>query len=150
MAIVHEKLYGGEDFSSVELRDYLEDLTAAIASAFRSSDARITITRELEQTVIDLDRAVPLGLIVSEIITNSFRHAFPAGGAGAITLRSRATETGELELELTDDGVGRSRPEDGTTGLGSQLISILVEQIGGRVSMETEGGTRYMIRVPLD
>lgn len=153
MALVHEQLYGEKSFSSISLESYLVELTDSIYPAFQEEAGRILLDRDLQDLEIDIDKAIPLGLIVSEIMTNSFRHAFPEGRGGRISLRCRQVER-ILRLELRDDGVGkeatkRRKPVTGAPSLGGQLIEALVLQLGGSLRTEDAVGTAYFIEIPL-
>ena len=92
---------------------------------------------------IDPDRAVPFGLLVNELATNSIKHAFPNGGAGEIRVSLRQAADGEVELQVTDNGIGM--PTDAaprsSMRMGLSIVSTLAQQLQGRVEFETDGGT---------
>ena len=99
--------------------------------------------------VLDLDTMVPLGLILNELITNSFKHAFHEGQEGFINLRIHRADQGQFDLHYSDNGHGipEEKIHSGTGTLGRSLIESLVEQLNGFMTMESDStGTRYQIR----
>ena len=145
MAIVHEQLYGADTFSTISLEGYVRDLVGQIIPAYQSSGSEIAVRQEVEELEIQMDQAIPLGLLISEIITNSFQHAFPDTVSGLIFIGIRKNEQGELELTVSDNGVGGVALQSPAATLGTQLIQSLVQQLKGKLFLETGAGTRYRI-----
>lgn len=105
IALVHEKLYQSGTVTSIGLSDYLRSLGQQVAQAWSPADARIEVSVEADDISVALDTAIPCGLIVNELLTNAFKHAFPSGARGTISVR--ATRAGSrIELEVEDDGAG--------------------------------------------
>jgi two-component sensor histidine kinase len=132
MTMLHEQLYKRRSLESVELGAYFEDLTEAISESY-STDGRVRIEVESgERILVDLNEAVPIALIVTELVTNSCKYAFPAGARGRIVVAAKAIEAIGLELRVEDDGcwTEESAPIE---GFGTVLISSLVEQLGARL-----------------
>lgn len=149
MALIHEQLYSSERYGAVNLQQYVDELLPTLFHAYRSEGSRIKISKEVEPVEIDIDRAVPLGLIISEILTNSLKYAFPGNRSGEISVILRRTEKGKLEIILADDGIGwRTEEKQGKT-LGLYLIQTLVNQLDGELYRESSTGTRYEIILPL-
>ena len=102
---------------------------------------------ELEKIQLDIDRAIPFGLIINELLNNSLRHAFPADRKGEIQIKLHPIDHGKYELVVSDDGVGF--PEDldirATHSLGMQLVNTLVEQVGGTIELHRGKGTKFKI-----
>lgn len=149
MALIHEKLYRGDDLAQLDLSLYIKELFSELVQLNKVRGAiqyRTTIDPDLE---LDLDTMVPLGLVLNELITNSFKHAFCNGMDGIIDLSIHRVKPGYYDLQYADNGVGipvdRQHGEAGT--LGMSLIESLVEQINGHIAMESDStGTRYQIR----
>jgi len=149
MALIHEKLYKGDDLAQLDLALYLKELFAELVDLNSVSGTiryRTTIEPGLQ---LDLNTMVPLGLILNELITNSFKHAFKGREAGLIDLNIHRVEQGEIDLLYADNGIGmdtRKSVQDGPT-LGVTLIEGLVEQLNGFFTVETGAeGTKYHIR----
>jgi two-component sensor histidine kinase len=105
---------------------------------------------EAEPLVLDIDRAIPLGLVVNELVTNSIKHAFPDGAKGNIIVQLTKGGAGEvLRLSIGDDGRGMEK-KDGNEGdgLGMRLVEGLMQQVGGTIEIKNEPGARYEISVP--
>jgi len=142
MSLVHRKLYDSADLSRIDLADYAADLIALLNDGLSVGEARIRVRTELEQVFALIDTAVPFGLILHELVSNSFRHAFPEDREGELVVRLAKEPGGEVELCVSDDGVGL---EGGLVEhLGLNLARELAEhQLGGRLFIESgEKGLR--------
>jgi PAS domain S-box-containing protein len=144
MALIHERLYRSEDLKNIDLAEYLGRLASEIFRSY-SADSRIRLNLEIDELKVDVETAVPLGLIVNELLTNAVKHAFP-DGEGTVTV-SLSKRNGTVTLEVSDDGAGF--PEDidweSSPSLGLQLVRSLTEQIDGKVEMISDGGTTFRI-----
>jgi two-component sensor histidine kinase/HAMP domain-containing protein len=149
MALIHEKLYKGDELSTVDVAQYIHELFAELVRLNDVSD-RITYETDIDAGLsFDLNTMVPLGLLLNELITNALKHAFEGRPEGNIRLELHRVEGNELDLVFTDDGVGMPLEKlqpDGTT-LGSTLIESLVDQLNGRMTVDADKtGTSYHIR----
>lgn len=148
MSIVHEALYRGSDTSSIGFAEYLRSLATATAESYGMTD-RIEVDVEDSPDAVDLNTAVPLGLVAVEAITNAFKHAFPARRRGRIAISFKAPSPRGLgELVVRDDGIGT--PDPGTAprprGAGLSLATALARQIGGTISIKNDAGTVWRLR----
>jgi len=148
IGIVHQKLYQGTNLGAIEMKDYFKNLGDSILDSF-AAEKRVTIECEMEAIDVDIDTAVPLGLIVNELLTNTLKYAFPSGQDGKVMIRLEKRKDGVLHLEVSDNGVGKSGVIKGT-GFGSQLISLLTRQLNGTMREENENGTRVLFDFKLD
>lgn len=141
MSLIHRKLYLGENLATVEMKDYFLQLSESILDAFGADD-RVTIECDMEQLELDVDTAVPIGLIVNELLTNALKYAFPDERPGKITIALKETEAQTLQLLVADNGVGM-RPDSAPrgTGFGTQLIQLLTRQLDGKIYQEVREGT---------
>jgi two-component sensor histidine kinase/HAMP domain-containing protein len=149
MALIHEKLYKGDELSQLDVSLYIHELFSELVRLNDVSD-RIKYKTDIHaDLVLDLHTMVPLGLLLNELITNSFKHAFNGREEGLIHLGIQRVGEREFDLRYTDDGVGipdDKRSSDGAT-LGVSLIESLVEQLNGRMTVEGGPmGTHYHIR----
>ena len=147
IGIVHQKLYQGENLGSIEMKDYFLNLSESILDSFGAAK-RVTIECSMEKIDIDIDTAVPLGLIVNELLTNTLKYAFPNGQDGKVLIKLQKNKDG-LHLEVSDNGVGKSGLTQGT-GFGGQLISLLTRQLGGSMREETTNGTSIFFDFKID
>lgn len=139
IGIVHQKLYLGTNLGAIEMKDYFINLGESILDSF-GAEKRVTIECAMEQLDVDIDTAVPLGLIVNELLTNTLKYAFPTGQNGKVLIKLEKRKDGILQLEVSDNGVGKSGVTQGT-GFGGQLVSLLTKQLSGSMRENTENGT---------
>lgn len=139
IGIVHQKLYQGTNLGAVEMKDYFLNLSESILDSF-GAEQRINLKLAMENLDLDIDTAVPLGLIVNELLTNCIKYAFPKGEKGTITIKLQKQDNNILRLEVADNGVGKSGITHGT-GFGGQLVSLLTQQLNGTMTEESQDGT---------
>ena len=150
MAFVHERLYRSKDLSRVGLSEYIGSLLAHLSRIYLVDAARIRFETEIEDIALEISTAIPCGLLINELVTNSLKHAFPGDRAGTIRLemRRRSAEGGDrFLLRVADDGVGFPQGVDFqmTESLGMQIILMLVDQIDGAIERESGPGTAFRI-----
>lgn len=147
MAMIHEHLYRSESLASINFRDYVERLVEDIIISHGTGIRKVI---EVDDIKPDIDTAIPLGLIINELVTNSVKYAFP-DGTGTVTVRIRSHDD-EVSLVVADDGVGL--PEDiepeNTDTLGLSLVSILTAQLDGTLTIRRDHGTEFRISFPAE
>ncbi len=148
IGIVHQKLYQATNLGAIEMKDYFLNLSESILDSF-GAENRVKIELAMEKLEIDIDTAVPLGLIVNELLTNTIKYAFPHGKQGNVVIKLEKRKTGILHLEVSDDGIGKSNIIKGT-GFGSQLISLLTRQLRGHMKEEINNGTHTYFNFNLE
>ena len=148
IGIVHQKLYQGTNLGAIEMKDYFINLGESILDSF-GAEKRVTIECAMDQLDVDIDTAVPLGLIVNELLTNTLKYAFPEGKNGTVRIKLEKRKDGMLQLEVSDDGVGKSGVTKGT-GFGSQLVSLLTQQLCGSMREEVKDGTSIFFEFKID
>lgn len=148
IGIVHQKLYQGTNLGGIEMKDYFLNLGESILDSF-GAEERVKIELAMEKLDVDIDTAVPLGLIVNELLTNTLKYAFPKGQNGKVRIKLEKHSNGILHLEVSDDGIGKSGVTQGT-GFGGQLISLLTRQLSGEMREEVKNGTRVFFDFKLD
>ena len=139
IGIVHQKLYQGKNLGAIEMKDYFINLSESILDSF-GAEKRVTIECAMDQLDVDIDTAVPLGLIVNELLTNTLKYAFPEGQQGKVQIKLKKQTDGALHLEVSDNGIGKSGLTHGT-GFGGQLVSLLTQQLSGSMREEVKNGT---------
>ncbi len=139
IGIVHQKLYQGKNLGEIEMRDYFLNLSESILDSF-GAEERVKIELAMEKLEVDIDTAVPLGLIVNELLTNILKYAFPNGRNGSVIIKLEKRKENILHLEVSDNGIGKSGLTHGT-GFGSQLIALLTDQLNGKMREEVRNGT---------
>jgi PAS domain S-box-containing protein len=147
---IHELLYRSPELARVDFSFYLKRLAQSLCSFYGVDQSRIAVRVEADDPKLQLAQAIPCGLMVNELLTNSLKHAFFDGRAGEIRVALRC-EDGVCLLEVADDGVGL--PEDmtveNTMSLGLKLVSVLAQQLGGEVQLHRNSGTRFVVSFPV-
>jgi two-component sensor histidine kinase len=144
MGMIHQKLYLGEKLSTVEMKDYFINLTDYIIDSYGKNNL-VTVDIVMDELELDVDIAIPIGLIVNELITNSLKYAFPEERKGNIHLALKL-KGDLLELEVNDNGIGmQSKNSVGGTGFGTHLVDLLVKQLDGKMILVTNHGTSVSI-----
>jgi len=148
MALVHEKLYHSRDLSGIDFKSYIQSLVSHLgSSAGLSAAARVRIELELDDVELNINKAVPCGLILNELISNAFKYAFPEGRTGTIRIRLEALSPGRVRLTVADDGVGLPETVDPhqPETLGLQIVCDLARQIDAEIGIERRKGTAYTL-----
>src|SRR5680860_477298 len=152
MGLIHERLYQQHTLARVEFADYLRQLVGHLLRSYRTG--AVTLDLKADDVSLDIDSAVPCGLIVNELVTNALKHAFANGRAGVLTVTLRAADAGaeddRARLMIADDGPGIPAGFDlrTATSLGLQLVVDLTEQIGGSIEWKSANGARWTLSVP--
>lgn len=143
IAMIHEMLYQNELFSSIELSDYIKKLVKNIHETI-STEADISVEFNMETIHLGINQAIPCGLMTNELITNSFKHAFPGKSKGTITI-SLEIDNDEVNLTISDNGVGMNEDFETSESTGMELIRTLSTQLKGSVSVVSENGVTFII-----
>ncbi len=166
MALIHEELYKGGAFDTLDFSSYIEELAKNLFLTYRLGNNNVSLSMDLEENIFyNMDTAVPLGIIVNELVSNSFKHAFTGRGKGKIRIKLHREEngdcinireesksedcisTGDFILTVSDDGVGIPENIDieDLESLGLQLVTTLVDQLDGELELKRNNGTEFSI-----
>ena len=151
IAIIHEKLYNSANLANIDLAVYLKSLADELTRSFGRPE--VSVVLDLEAIPFEIDKAIPTGLIVNELLTNALRHAFPSPATkGTVSVRIRLIGDQNVELVVKDDGIGFPPGTDISTAttMGLAIVRTLVEQMRGTLEMDTSHGTSCTIRFRLD
>lgn len=152
MALVHERLYQTKDFSEIDFQDYVKSLIKDIFRSFGVNTAMVKYRVMVEEIHFNINKAIPCGLIINELVSNSLKYAFPENKKGEIIVAiKKASVASEVEMEISDDGVGLPENLDleETKTLGLHLVTTLVKQLQGVFTTDREKGTKFRIRFGL-
>jgi len=139
MALIHQKLYQSESFAFVNFREYIEELVTELFVTYAKEPDLIKLNVDVGEVALGMDEAIPCGLIVNELVSNSLKHAFPHGRSGDVTVKCHIGADSRVELTIADTGIGLPPGLDlETTGtLGLQLVSMLVKQLRGELLVDS-------------
>jgi two-component sensor histidine kinase len=145
MAAMHEHIYQFDRYVDIDARDFVPVIVDEVIAAY---GVAVTPHYELEPVMVDRDHATPLALLLSELITNALKYAFPDGRDGEIRIRLKAAGKGRAQLTVADNGVGLGETVP-TTGMGVRLIKGVVSQMAGRYELRSDGGTIFKANIAL-
>ncbi|HQP49189.1 MAG TPA: PAS domain S-box protein [Spirochaetota bacterium] len=150
MALVHEKLYRSEHLSMVNFGEYIEDITKELQRVYEQDSGAITVVTEISNVFLGVDIAIPCGLIINELLSNSMKHAFADGMPGEIYIGFSHQEDGHYRLVIRDNGPGLPPDVDffNSRSLGLQLVNALTAQLQGQLFHNTGEGTEVVIVFP--
>lgn len=148
MALIHEKLYQAQDLASIEIKDYLQSLIADLAATYNRPEVAVVV--DMAPLAMGVTVAIPCGLIINELVSNSFKHGFPGGRGGEIRLGIDRAGEDNLILTVADNGVGFPVGVDfrDTSSLGLQIVNVLVGQIHGTIELHPAGGAEFRVVFP--
>ncbi|WAC05798.1 MAG: PAS domain S-box protein [Methanoregula sp.] len=148
MALVHERLYRSEDISSIDVSDYVRFMGTNLFNFYGVTPATVRLTVDISDIRVDINRAIPLGLIINELLSNSLKYAFPSGRKGTIAVTGKKDD-GTIRIIVQDDGAGIPESLDWkkTESLGLRLVNSLTEQLQGTIELDRTVGTKFTIVV---
>lgn len=146
MALIHQQLYNTKDLSMINFRSYLQELCSYLFFVNGISSERINLNIMVGEIYFGIDTALPCGLIINELVTNSIKHAFPGGRKGNISINLVENKDTGNQLVIKDDGIGAGKLDfKNTETLGMELVDTLTDQLEGRLEVNTEHGTEIRI-----
>ncbi len=153
MAMIHQQLYQSKDLASIDFNQYIMNLTKTLFQTYQTDASHVHLSTTIERITLGVDLAIPCGLIVNELLSNSLKHAFPSAytSKGEINISLRRLEDETVELTIEDNGVGFPKNIDfrQTESLGMRLVVILVEdQLDGHITLDQSKGTNFSITFP--
>ncbi len=147
MAMVHEKLYKSRDLSQVDFGDYVQSLAHSLFQVYGITPDKIALRVNMHDIFLDINTAIPCGLLVSELISNALKHAFPENKRGEIKVSMFPTEEDMIRLEVSDNGIGMEGDLDPkkSDSFGLQLVDMLTEQLQGTLNIQRDEGTTFVL-----
>jgi len=145
MAFIHERLYRTKDFSQIKFSEYVKSLTESLVSTYDITNKKLKLLFDIEEVFLNLDSAIPCGLILNELISNSLKYAFNGSDGGTISIGLKELKGGKILLSVHDDGVGipESIEISDTETLGLQLVHTLTEQLEGEIKLTRDKGSKF-------
>lgn len=147
MSFVHERLYQNTDFSSIKLGEYILSLAQNLLYSYKRDGIHIKLNTHFDDVYLDLDQAIPCGLIVNELVSNALKHAFKQMKKGNLNVTIKKIKS-TITIQIKDDGIGIPKDIDinNTETLGFQLVQALVDQLDGKMNLNSKKGTEYLIK----
>ena len=145
MALIHEKLYQSDDPERVDLKPYVEDLVRNIARTFSREGMSIDLKVDVQDLKLNPETAVSCGFIINELITNSYKYAFPHDRDGKVLVQLSELEAGLYQLTVSDDGVGLCQ-DSVHENMGMRMVRSIAGQLDGSFDISSNGGTRVTVQ----
>ena len=147
IALIHEKLYRSEDLEKLDFGEYVRDLLADLIRTYRVQQDSIAVHTRIEGARLGIDTAIPCGLIINELVSNAFKHAFPPGGTGEVWIDLHPAQDRRYVLSVRDSGAGLPKDFDWrrSKSLGLKLVTDLTKQLEGEVQVCSDAGTTFTI-----
>ncbi len=139
MALIHQYLYSDNDLKSIDMRKYVKKLCANLFNAYKLDHDRVKLHTEVDALHLDIDTAVPLGIIINELIANALKYAFPNGRSGVLRVLLHE-KNGKLLLRVSDDGVGMNNFNNEETSFGMKLLSAFKTKLGAEINIDSQAG----------
>jgi len=151
IALIHEQLYQAKDYSQVQFSEYVRNLAGNVFHATGTSQAAVSLELAIDQIPLSVERAIPCGLVVNELITNALKHGFKDGRTGTIRVELRAHGDRELSLTVQDNGVGLPAGFnlERVESMGLRLVSTLSEQLDARLVIRGDHGASFQLLFPV-
>jgi PAS domain S-box-containing protein len=154
MSLIHERLYQSQELTHINYAEYIRTLAADLYETYGTDPAKVSLDVSAEDIFLNVDQAIPCGLVVNELISNALKYGFPPGrnGKGRIEVTLRKTDGNEIELSVKDNGIGL--PDDfdieKSQSLGLKLVTMLTEgQLEGKLKVNGKGGAKFQIQFAL-
>ena len=147
MALIHEKLYMSEDISRIDFSDYVNELVGNLSISYGINIDIVKMKIDIANVFLDINTAIPLGLIINELVSNIMKHSFPAGRQGEFRISLHLDEAGKFTLVVSDDGIGFPQDLDFSNlrSLGMKLVNSLTKQLGATIELDRKTGTTFKI-----
>ena len=149
MALTHERLYRSGDLSGIDMAGFLRDLIEPLQASFLRGPEKITWSVACDAPPLDVGTAIPVGLIVNELVTNAFKHAFPDERGGRLDVRLERRGRKALRLSVRDDGRGMPKKAEKKETLGMEIVRMLTTQLGGTLRVQGRPGAEFVIEFPM-
>jgi two-component sensor histidine kinase len=148
MALVHENLYSNENLSKILFSNYVKSMAGNLARTFSRSQNNIQLEFDIEDVYMPLDTGIPCGLIINELLSNSFKYAFPDSNSGVIRIQLKNIGHDNFEMEVSDNGIGINGGFniENSKSLGMKIVTKLVQQIEGTLNYDFSKGTKFKIK----
>lgn len=147
MALVHEKFYQADAITEINFAEYVEKLNQFLFQSYSDKSEHIKLTVQSDNVALDMDTAMPCGLLINEVVSNALKYAFPENREGEIKIELRKLSENNIEMSISDNGIGMPKNFDieQAESLGLQLISALTSQLDGSLQFSGENGTKYTV-----
>jgi len=147
MSLVHENLYRSKDFDNISLSEYLYNVVSNLSMTYKLNPEKIKIIIDVENAIISLEKSIPIGLIISELITNSIKHAFKNQDKGKIEISLKTDKNAKSILIIKDNGSGVEDIKKVKKNVGLEIIESLADQLEAKLTIDTKNGMSFQLEI---
>ncbi len=147
IAILHEKLYQSDNLAKIKINEYVKILAEDLMYFYELEESNINMELDIEDVALNIETAIPCGLLINEMVANSLKYAFPNQKNGEIKIELHSNDENQFNLIVSDNGIGipsEINPENAKT-FGMQLIKYLTKQLKGTIELDNNNGTKYQL-----
>jgi len=148
MALIHKKLYGDETTRTVNMKEYVEELCLYLLHTYGYSQQNINLTIDSENILLDVDKAIPVGLILNELLSNALKYAYAEQQHKELAIKLTLVNEGQCKIEVSDNGKGLTASTGQTQSFGLKMVNTLVKELKGTLQLTTQKGTSYTLLIP--
>lgn len=150
MALIHERLYGSHQMDQIDFAEYARALVSDLINSYAGATGHVTSQFRTSCVLLKIDQAIPCGLILNELVTNSLKYAYPSGKPGQIYIHLEEMESDKVRMTVSDSGVGLPEGFDwkNSKSMGLPIVEILAKQIGGDLTVRSQPGTTFTLDFP--
>jgi two-component sensor histidine kinase len=150
MALIHKKLYGDQDNRTINMKEYIQELVTYLMHTYGFSQ-KLTFTLDSKDIYLDVDKAIPTGLILNEIVSNALKYAYTDHPAPSLQIRITVPHTNELMLQITDNGPGipEAAQHETPQSFGLRMVRTLTRELKGKISVQSYTGTTFTLQIPV-
>jgi len=152
MALIHEQLYGNKEMDQIDFAEFTQTLVSELFRSYAGTGDRVSHRTMVEEVRLQIDQAIPCGLILNELVTNALKYAYPNGKRGEVVIELRESDAGMVTLSVSDQGVGLPAEFDwsNSASMGLPIVDLLTQQLGGTLAVRTSPGASFTIEFPKD
>lgn len=151
MALIHKKLYNDDHERSINIKEYITELIQYLVYTYGFHEKELKLDVLIEEIQVDVDKAIPLGLVLNELISNAFKHAYSDQSHPELLVSLKQKREDGLEIQIADNGRGiiREKSMEEETAFGVKMVNTLIRELKGNYEVSNDLGTKYTLNIPL-
>jgi two-component sensor histidine kinase len=149
MALIHRKLYTVDQNRTVDIKEYITELIQYLVYSYGYHEKDLKLDLQIREINIDVDKAIPLGLILNELISNAFKHAYENQPNPKLMVNLEYPDVHELNIQIQDNGGGIGITDPKRKTFGMKMVSTLIKELKGTLNVKSENGTTYVLNIPI-
>jgi two-component sensor histidine kinase len=151
MALIHKKLYRDDGNRTIDMKEYIQELGAYLLHTYGYTENRVRLVVESETIAVDVDKAIPIGLMLNELMSNALKYAFKSQAEPVLLIELKLLKSATLTIAVRDNGSGmdQQKMQSGTVSFGLKMVHTLIRELKGKLDITSQNGTAFLIQLPL-